>query len=106
MYAVITSNVSISIYLCIHIQSAVEEALERIREQKGVEGWVITKFLFLRVSAMRSYSSMSTSLPSYVICNGYGDVLRSSASIAKSNSEVIAQVREMISLEALLFELE
>ena len=104
MYAVITSNVSISIYLCILIQSAVEEALERIREQKGVEGWVITKILFLRVSAMRSYSSIS--LPSYVICNGYGDVLRSSASIAKSNSEVIAQVREMISLETVLFEFE
>ncbi len=49
---------------------------------------------------------MSTSLPSYVICNGYGDVLRSSASIAKSNSEVIAQVRQMISLDALLFEFE
>ena len=32
-------------------------------------------------------------LPSYVICNGYGDVLRSSATIAKSNSEIIAQVR-------------
>ena len=33
-------------------------------------------------------------ISSYVICNGYGDVLRSSAAIAKSRSEIIAQVRD------------
>lgn len=45
--------------------SAVEEALERIKEQKGVEG--------------------------YVICNSEGAVLRRSNAIAKANAEVIAQ---------------
>ena len=45
--------------------SAVEEALERIKEQKGVEG--------------------------YVICNSEGAVLRRSNAIVKANAEVIAQ---------------
>ena len=63
-------------------------------------------FIFESVGNEILLLHMSASLPSYVICNGYGDVLRSSASIAKSNSEVIAQVREMISLETLLFEFE
>jgi dynein light chain roadblock-type len=45
--------------------SAVEEALERIKEQKGVEG--------------------------YVICNSEGAVLRRSSAIVKANAEVIAQ---------------
>lgn len=45
--------------------SAVEVALERIKEQKGVEG--------------------------YVICNSEGAVLRCSNAIVKANAEVIAQ---------------
>ena len=46
-------------------QSAVEEALERIQDQQGVEG--------------------------YVICNYDGVVLRRSATILKTNAEHIAQ---------------
>ena len=56
-------------------------------------GRVSTQFRCSPITATDEFLPHLPFLPSYVICNGYGDVLRSSASIAKSNSEIIAQVR-------------